>query len=119
MRCLIVDDNSEFLHSAVTLLEGQGFEVVGVAMTGAEGLERAAQLRPDVILVDAFLGEESGLDVVRQLVAEDRTAGSAIILISSYSEPDFAECTEASGVAGFLRKAELSVRAIRSLLGAG
>jgi DNA-binding NarL/FixJ family response regulator len=52
MTCLIVDDSKHFLELARSLLERQGIDVVGTAHAAAEGLSRAAELRPDVVLVD-------------------------------------------------------------------
>ena len=56
-----------FLEAARVLLQREGVEVVGVASTSAETLRRAAQLRPDVVLVDIMLGRESGFDLTRRL----------------------------------------------------
>jgi CheY-like chemotaxis protein len=57
---LIVDDNPLFLEAARDLLEREGQHVVGVAATSAEALQRAEELRPEVVLVDIMLGSESG-----------------------------------------------------------
>ncbi len=117
LRCLIVDDNSEFLAAAKTYLEKQGVEVVGTAQSGAEALETTTALRPDVVLVDVYLGDESGFDVARHLDGSLADGRPAIILISTYSEADLGERVEASGAAGFLSKTELSGRALSALLG--
>jgi hypothetical protein len=50
LRCLLVDDGLDFLHTARTLLEQEGLQVVGVASTSADALVRAAELGPDVTL---------------------------------------------------------------------
>ena len=46
LSCLIVDDNFEFLHAARQLLQQEGINVVGVASSGAEALQRVAELGP-------------------------------------------------------------------------
>jgi len=66
-RCLIVDDSWRFLAAARGLLERQGMVVVGDASTKAQALGLAEKLRPDVTLVDIYLGGESGLEVARAL----------------------------------------------------
>jgi DNA-binding NarL/FixJ family response regulator len=113
-RCLIVDDNGEFLQTARGLLERQGMNIVGVASTGAEGVALAAELSPELVLVDVDLGEESGFDVARALAAADEPA--RVILISAYAEKDLESLLEASPAAGFLSKSVLSRRAIDELL---
>ena len=112
LRCLIVDDNASFLKAAAALLERQGLTVAGVASTGAEALTRAQELRPDVVLLDVVLGDESGLDIARRLGAADPD-GPTVILISTHAEADFADLIEATPAAGFVAKAELSASAIR------
>jgi DNA-binding NarL/FixJ family response regulator len=116
-RCLIVDDSQRFLDAARGVLERQGITVVGVASTSAEALEQAARLRPDVTLVDINLGDESGLDLARQLCRRGHVTSSQLILVSAEAEQDYADLIAASPAAGFLSKTALSADAIRGLLG--
>jgi DNA-binding NarL/FixJ family response regulator len=113
---LIVDDSPLYLDAARALLEREGVDVAGVASRGAEAMEQAEALQPDVILVDIVLGEESGLDLVRRLSEDSRADGAALILISTHSEADFSALIEESPAAGFIPKPELSAEAIRRVL---
>lgn len=113
LRCLIVDDNPSFLEAARVLLEREGIEVAGVASTTAEGLHRANELAPDVVLVDVVLGEESGFHLARQL----ELSGSTVVLISTHAEADIEELVVASYAFGFLPKSQLSASAIHRILG--
>jgi two-component system, NarL family, nitrate/nitrite response regulator NarL len=118
IRCLIVDDQKSFLDAARSVLEIGGFDVVGVATTAAEAFRLAAELEPNVALVDIDLAEESGLDLAAALAA--RTPGVKLVLISTHGEEDFEELIEASPAIGFLPKTELSGRALRAMVeGAG
>jgi two-component system nitrate/nitrite response regulator NarL len=114
LRCLIVDDNEEFLDSASRLLCAQGLEVVGRASSGAEALRLLGTLEPDVVLVDVQLGEEDGLELTRRLAADAH--GTRIILISTHSEDALAEFIVGSPAVGFLPKAALGADAIAELL---
>jgi DNA-binding NarL/FixJ family response regulator len=114
--CLIVDDNAAFLDAARNLLEREGMPVAGVASTAAEAVRQVAALRPEVVLVDVMLGEESGFDVALRLVAGDQPGGSTIILISTHAESDFADLIDESPATGFLPKADLSADAIRRIV---
>ena len=114
LRCLIVDDNAEFLGAARELLVRQGLDVVGAASTCDDALARDEELRPDLALVDIDLGEESGFDLARQLV--ERRATTRVVLISTYAEKDLEELIAASPAVGFVSKRELSRRSIEALL---
>ena len=116
LRCLIVDDSPRFLIAARSLLERQGITVVGCASRSAEALLRATELRPDAILIDIDLGGESGFELARQLPSKAGQSRSAVILISTHCEQDYAELIAASPAIGFLPKAALSAAAIQGLL---
>lgn len=115
LRCLVVDDNEGFLRAARDLLEREGLEVAGVARTTAQGLGLARELRPDVVLVDVFLGPDDGFELARLLWQDDPGSARAVVLISTHAEADFADLVEASTAAGFLSKCDLSAGAVRDL----
>jgi DNA-binding NarL/FixJ family response regulator len=116
LRCVIIDDSPGFLRAARALLEREGLDVVGVASTGAEAVRCAADLRPDVTLLDIGLGAESGFEVARRLFDDPVADPGQVILISAQSRDDFADLIEASPAVGFLVKPSLSAAAIEELL---
>jgi CheY-like chemotaxis protein len=116
MRCVIVDDNREFLQAAADLLERGGITVVGVASNADEALRSAARLRPDVILVDVYLGQEDGFELAERLHRDNGPDAPAVVLTSTHAPEDFAELIENSPAAGFVQKAALSVPTIRGLV---
>jgi DNA-binding NarL/FixJ family response regulator len=87
---------------------------VGVASTTSEALLQAEQLRPDLVLVDIMLADESGFELVRLLADGDVEA--AVVLISTHAEADFADLIAASPANGFLPKSDLSANAIRNIV---
>ena len=117
LRCLIVDDSPRFSDTARRLLERQGITVVGTASNTADAVRSAAELQPDVILVDVELGAESGFELAERL--DEDAFPAAVILISTHAEQDLADLIAGSPAVGFVSKSELSSEAIRDLLGAG
>ncbi len=117
LRSLLVDDNDAFLEAASVLLEREGVTVAGVASNTAEALRQARVLRPDVILVDIGLGDESGFDLACLLTRDGQGGRAEVVLISSYAETDYADLIADSPAAGFLAKSELSAQAIGRILG--
>jgi CheY-like chemotaxis protein len=116
LRCVIVDDNADFLAAATTLLEQDGFTVVGTARSVSDGLQSVELLQPDVALVDVNLGEESGLDLVDQLHRGACNAGVTAILISTFAERQCVDLIAADSTVKFLPKLELSGDAIRNMI---
>ncbi|MEV4294360.1 response regulator transcription factor [Microbispora rosea] len=116
LRCLIVDDSDHFKEAARLLLEADGIAVVGTAATSDEALRWFQELRPDLVLVDIDLGEESGFDLVIRLCEEAGGRRPRIILISTRDEQDYADMIATSPAVAFLSKPHLSGRAIDEIL---
>ena len=117
LRCVIVDDDDDFLVVARAVLEGEDITVAGVAGNRAEAVARARDLRPDVVLIDIRLKAESGFDVARELAADGLK--TALIMISTHPYVDFADMIADSPAVGFLPKAGLSAAAVRRIITMG
>jgi response regulator of citrate/malate metabolism len=80
----------------------EGFEVVGTASTGAEALAEIARLRPDLVLLDVYLPDMTGLEVLRRL----RAGGSPVdvIVISAARDVDSIRSALHGGVLHYLVK---------------
>jgi DNA-binding NarL/FixJ family response regulator len=111
---LIVDDHPSFRASARTLLEAEGYEVVGEAEDGESALRAVAELHPDLVLLDIQLPDLDGFEVAERLKELDERP--AVVLTSSRDGKDYARCIECSGAKGFVAKAELSGAALHALL---
>jgi response regulator of citrate/malate metabolism len=89
---LVVDDDFRVASVHVGFVEAvPGFRVVGQAGSAADALRQARDLRPDLVLMDVYLPDGDGLEVVRQLLAEpDPATGSgsapAVIVISAAND---------------------------------
>jgi DNA-binding NarL/FixJ family response regulator len=109
---LIVDDHAAFRASARTLLQDEGFQVVGEAEDGRSGLELARALDPDLVLLDVALPDLSGLDVAERLAG----GHSKVVLVSSRRAEDFGARFREAPVLGFISKDELSGASLVQLL---
>jgi DNA-binding NarL/FixJ family response regulator len=115
-RCLIVDDNRDFLDAAKALLEQQGMTVVGVASIATDAVSCTAALRPDVALLDVDLDGESGFDLARRLAAGPAEAPGFIVMISAQAEDDVLDLLHGNPAIGFVGKSDLSADAIERLI---
>jgi DNA-binding NarL/FixJ family response regulator len=112
---LVIDDHRGFRATARRLLERDGWTVVGEAADGRSGLAAAAELTPDVILLDIGLPDVDGFEVADRLAA---AAGRpSIVLISSRDPEAYRDRVRSSPVAGFIAKDRLDGAALRSLVG--
>ena len=103
VRVMIVDDQEPFRVAARMVVElTDGFEVVGEAETGEDSVAMAAQLHPDLVLMDVNLPGINGLDATRQILAGP---GEAIVfLLSTYEEAEYAPRAAECGAATYIPK---------------
>jgi len=103
IRVLIVDDHTLFRSGIKALLQRQkGFEVVGEAGDGLEGVKRAKTLKPDVVLLDIHMPGISGREAV-QLIAEEVPEARVVMLTVSEDAEDLVDTLRA-GARGYLLK---------------
>lgn len=106
MRLLIIDDHASFLDAlAIMLGQAAVIDVVGKARDGREGLRAAAELKPDIVLVDFSMPELDGLAVTRQLKAWPTPP--KVVMMSFHTDPEYRDMALAMGADAFLTKTEL------------
>ena len=100
---LVVDDDA-LVRSALTLMLGgrDDIRVVGEAGDGAEGLRRAEELHPDVVLMDIRMPVMNGLEATRALHRTGRPP--AVIVLTTFDADDHVVGAVAAGADGFLLK---------------
>ena len=102
MRVLIIDDHALFRVGLKGLLEQRNIEVVGAAAHGAEGIELAAQLKPDIILLDLRMPDMGGLEVL-PVLRKKHPSTPVVMLTTSNEEKDLIKSLR-TGAQGYLLK---------------
>ena len=94
IRILTADPNREFCRQLSELVAAEGdMEIVGMAADGMEALERAAELQPDLMLLELVLPKLDGLEVLRRL--RERGSQCRVIVLSGFvNSKVIAECSE-------------------------
>ncbi len=103
IRTLIIDDDVAVagIHHGFLLARG-GFDVVSMAHTGQQGLDLAAELRPELVLLDIHLPDMSGLDVLQRL--RGRQQALDVLVITASRELETVRGAMAGGVLHYLVK---------------
>ncbi|WP_250491288.1 response regulator transcription factor [Caballeronia sp. INML2] len=103
IRILLIDDHALFRSGVHAILQRQSdFEVVGEAADGIEGLKRAKQFLPDVILLDLNMPGLSGLETLKLLVQDVPQA--AVVMLTVSEELDELALALRDGACGYLLK---------------
>jgi DNA-binding NarL/FixJ family response regulator len=104
VRVLIVDDQSLVRAGFRMILEAEeDIDVVGEAADGAEALEAAAELEPDVILMDVRMPNVDGLEATRRLL-DGKTQGPRVLILTTFDLDEYVWEALRSGASGFLLK---------------
>jgi DNA-binding NarL/FixJ family response regulator len=101
-RVLVVDDSKALRDAVQRLLTGlPEWEICGEAVNGREGVEKAVELRPDVILMDVGMPELDGLEATRRIRNQVDTE---VLVFTQYDSRQAAEEAMAAGARGYLPK---------------
>ena len=102
MRVLIIDDHALFRVGLQGLLEQRGIEVADAVASGIEGIQRAGELKPDIVLLDLRMPDMGGLEVLQKL-RENNATIPVVMLTTSNEESDLIKSLR-SGAQGYLLK---------------
>ncbi|GAB7041725.1 MULTISPECIES: response regulator transcription factor [Catenuloplanes] len=119
IRVLLADDQHLVRSGFRVILETEDdIEVVGEASDGLAAVERAAQLRPDVILMDVEMPGVDGLEATRRITASTGEDGPAVLILTTFDRDDYLFAALRAGASGFLLKTgtpEALIDAVRIL----
>ena len=111
---LTVDDQPVVLHALRQLIAAtDGFQQVAEALSGGQALQLAANLHPDLILVDVRMPGMDGIETARRLREQD--AEAVVVLVSLEEVADLPSSIASAGAAAHVRKQDLSPRTLQRL----
>jgi CheY-like chemotaxis protein len=102
-KILYIEDNEQNLYLVTFILEKHGYEV-HAARDGQEGIDRAAMLQPDIILLDIQLPHMDGYAVARRLRSNPELAKIPIVAVTSYAMAGDRDKALAAGCNGYIEK---------------
>jgi DNA-binding NarL/FixJ family response regulator len=114
VRILVADDQEGVRRRVIaTLSSHQGFEVCGEATNGIEAVEKAKELKPDLIVLDITMPEMNGLDAARHIrVFAPRTP---ILILSVHKSKQLIEEARKLGVQGYVTKGEAVQKLVQAV----
>ena len=118
LRILVVDDHVAVRRAVCSLLRSQpDFEVTCEAADGLEAIQKAQELRPDVIVLDISMPELNGLQAARQIrqVAPE----SEIVFLSQHGASDIIHEALAIGARGYVCKSHITSDLVDAVRAAG
>jgi two-component system response regulator NreC len=120
-RVLIVDDHAVVRSGLKLVLEAdEGIEPVGEAGNAREAIFEARTLKPDVILLDVVMPDQSGLEIIPTLLKEN--PDTRILVLSMQDDPQYVREAFAAGASGYVLKEAADsevVAAVREVAGGG
>ena len=103
IRVLIADDQALVRDGFGMILDAQpDIDVVAEAADGSEAIERARELRPDVVLMDIRMPGVDGIEATRRLLADD--GGPRVLMLTTFDQNEYVYEAMKAGASGFLLK---------------
>lgn len=100
---MYIEDNEQNYYLVNVLLKTKGYELFW-AQDGREGIRKAEQLKPDLILLDIQLPLMDGYEVARRLKASPEITGIPVVAVTSYAMAGDREKALESGCSGYIEK---------------
>jgi two-component system, NarL family, response regulator NreC len=113
IRLLLADDHALVRQSLKTLLEDEGFQVVGEASDGQSALELARSLKPDIVVMDIGMPTRNGLDAARAIRLS--CPETKIIVVTQHEEEGFIAAAVEVGVKGYILKSQTATELIDAI----
>jgi len=101
LRILIADDEAVIRLGLRTMLEAQGYRVVGEAADGTRALDLVSRLKPDLVFLDIKMPGLDGLQAARRL---QRDGNTPVVILTAYNDREFVDSAKGSGVLAYLVK---------------
>ena len=102
IKLLLADDHAILRQGLRRILEAEGdMSVIGEAATGTEAVKRAKQLKPDVVIMDISMPEQSGIESMRQIV---QSMPARVLILSVHLEHQVIAEAVSAGACGYLAK---------------
>lgn len=112
-RILIVDDAAFMRMSLKSMLERNGFEVVGEAENGDVAVKKYLQLKPDVVTMDITMPEKDGVEALKEIRLLDPNA--KVVMVSAMGQEKFIRQSVISGAKSFVVKPFKEEHVIKTL----
>lgn len=113
VRILVADDNDMMRSALCSLLQAAGWTVCGEAADGRDALEKAIELKPDVILVDVSMPHLNGFEAARCI--HEQMPSSRILVVTEHDSRTLGKLPSQPGVHGYVMKSRLDLDLISAV----
>jgi DNA-binding NarL/FixJ family response regulator len=113
IRILVVDDHPSWRSFVVGHLRHRAMEIVATACDGAEAIQRARTLKPDVILMDVWMPRLSGIHAARVICDLDPSA--RVLIVTNEQDPAAVDVALSAGVRGYILKRTAALELIEAI----
>jgi DNA-binding NarL/FixJ family response regulator len=115
VRVLIADDHRLFAEALRAILGGdRRIDVVGLAASGDEAVEKARQLEPDVILMDISMPGLNGVEATREILAKQKKI--RVLMVTGSDARQDVDAARTAGAAGYVTKDKIAAELLGAIL---
>jgi len=112
LRVIVAEEDRPFLRTVVSVLESE-FEIVAMAPDAESAVRLAAELDPDVVVLDLEISRRKGIEVTTRI--SQQTGAPAVVVCSLETDPDIVQATRNAGALGYVLKSRIAIDLIAAV----
>jgi len=112
LRVVVAEEDRSFLRTVVSVLESE-FEIIAMAPDAESAVRLAAELAPDVVVLDLEISRRKGIEVTTRI--SEQTCAPAVVVCSLETDLDIVQATRNAGALGYVLKSRIAIDLIAAV----
>ena len=110
MATILIVEDDPLVQKFYTILFKEEKYTIHLAVDGVEGVEKAKEITPDIILMDIMMPRKNGIDALKDIKADPKLAQIPVVMLTNFGEQEFVKQSTEAGASAFIIKADVSPR---------
>ena len=110
MATILIVEDDPLVQKFYTILFKEEKYTIHLAVDGVEGVAKAKEITPDIILMDIMMPKKNGIDALKDIKADPKLAHIPVVMLTNFGEQEFVKQSTEAGANAFIIKADVSPR---------
>ena len=114
MATILIVEDDPLVQKFYTILFKEEHYTIHLAADGVEGVAKAKEITPDIVLMDIMMPRKNGIDALKDIKADPKLTHIPVVMLTNFGEQEFVKQSTEAGASAFIIKADVSPRQLIS-----